>query len=1124
MHPAMHSAIDRLAARPRPGSSNFHVAFRALHIAICLLIAPQLCRAAIRVEAYRGEPFGVGRVTVDLSPGASAAPAGDDRFALVEDNDRVLYPVLENKSSRRFLRSLLGIETPLHATFIFMFRGDDPLNLVVYTPAPEKATARPADNAKEFNRLLDDWWKATEDRYQQVFRSAEYPVVVENYLTATWARRLNRDMPAPSRYLFQRIRLSEPWFSQLMANEEYQTQVERDLLLGRFSDADAATIPLPAPTAGEPAGEGAFSADGAPARQAKPAHAPAPPNELPAPASAVPASIEPLASHVPHECFYLRFGNFPNYLWFRDFMRHWQGDLGNMLVNQSVDHNNSERFQQQIAVGETKIARVMGPTVVHDVAIIGLDPYMRDGAAMGILFYANNNPLLKNNLSGQRQDAKNHHPDAVEETVRIANHDVSYFYTPDFRLRSYYAIDGDYHLVANSRRLIERFYQSGAGNNALAASAEFQDCRAAMPLTRDDTIFLFAPAAFFRNLASPHYRVELDRRLRSIGEMRSLSIARLAARAEGRNATTTDDLIAAELLPAGFANRADGSKLIEINTQAAASAGGQAETKQPSPSTVVQRTFARDSLRGEPGWMTPIADVPVDQITSAEARRLADFQRSLQGAVGQFAPICCALKRIDSPAQKGWDRITVDVRVAPYSQMPIARWPNMLGPAAPSRVAPIKGDVVSLEVVLDALGQPVHLFGGLRDFRTPLVVRQGEVAANAPTSEFIRGYIGGWPRPHLIDRFVRIPDGPLDADGITHTQGLFDLWLRRADDFFLFSFKRDVLMEVGPQLAIVQSQRPAQIRLAIDDLSNKQISTAVSGLGYMRARNTSASASRFMNSLTTQLHVPPQNARALAESLTNGRFTCPLGGDYKLISLPVAGEGAGEGQRKLWASTATSPQNRFLLTEIPADYQMPLMNWFRGLSADVARANDELNLHAALDMVHIKVGPPEDPEDAGGGLKLPGLGNLFSGFGAKKDENVKPASATGQSPPARSSSNTCTGTPYEVLSTDQWSTALAFSRQPNHYFFSAARFSFTSRMTFGSDPQSKISTIEFTSTSRQRSATNYAIHPISSHVRTNSVKRQPAPRSHRNKGFELHLGIPIAKRLRRSAKIGRLGR
>jgi hypothetical protein len=519
-----------------------------------------------------------------------------------------------------------------------------------------------------------------------------------------------------------------------------------------------------------------------------------------------------------------------------------------------------------------------------------------------------------------------------------------------------------------------------------------------MPLTRDDTIFLFAPAAFFQNLASPQYRVELDRRLASIGEMRSLTIARLAAKAEGQNANTIDDLIAAELLPAGFGRRADGSKLVQTGEN------------------------FRDSLRGDPGWMTPIPDVPVDRITQAEARRLANFERNMQGAVGGFAPVCAALKRIDSPSQKGWDRITADVRVAPYSQMPLAKWPNMLGQAATARVAPIKGDVASLEIVLDALGEPMHLFGGLRDFRSPLVVRQGEVAANSPVSEFVRGYIGGWPRPHLIDRFIRLPEsGQLDADNIGRTAGLFSLWFRRADDFFLLSFGRDVLMEVGPQLAIVEAKRPAQIRLFVDDLSNKHVETAVNGFGYMRARDTSASASRFMNSLTTQLHVPPQPARPLAESLVNGHFECPLGGKYVLVDplaqAPVSRDAqrsapaealpapkdqlASTSGRLLWTSTATPPANRFLLTEIPADYQMPLMNWFRGLTADAGRAGDELSLHAALEMTHIDVGPPEDPSGKSNGFSLPGISDLFSGFGAKKDENVKPASGTEPAPAAK---------------------------------------------------------------------------------------------------------------------------
>ncbi|MCC7085319.1 MAG: hypothetical protein IT427_09965 [Pirellulales bacterium] len=914
----------------------------------------------------------------------------------------MLYPVLKNSTARRILRSFLGIETPSRATFLFMFRGDEPLDLVVHTPTPQRLSVRPEDDAEEFNDLLNDWWEATSDRYAEVFRQASYPVVVENYLTATWARRLNREMPEPKRYLFQRFGIGAPWISQLMANEAYQTQVERELLAGPQNSNDTGVLPLPKnPALDEPASGEPTSAGGEPTPPQSPTTA-----ELPLPPVALPPNIEPLAAHVPAECFYMRFGNFTNYLWFRDFMRHWQGDLGNMLVVESVERNISERFQQQIAVGESKLARVMGPTVIKDVAIIGLDVYLRDGAAMGILFQANNNFLLGRNLGGQRQDAKSKHADAVEETVKIAGHDVSYIHTPDGHLRSYYVVDGDYHLVANSRKLVERFLQAGAGDRSLAATRDFQECRAAMPLSRDDTIFVFAPAAFLQNLASPHYRVELDRRLRSIGEMRAIKLARLAAAAEGQPANSIDDLIAAELLPPGFGQRFDGSKL----------------------EVVVNRY--RDSLRGEPGWMTPIPDMPVDRLTPAESRRLARFQQDLQSSVGSFAPICAALKRIESPTQKGWDRIAADVRVARYSQMPVAKWPAMLGEAQTTRVAPIAGDAISLEILLGALGEPFHLFGGIRDFRTPLVVRQGDVQPAGSITDSIRAYVGAWPKPDFITRFLGRPEGPLDADGIARTSGiggLFDLWFRRADDFFLFSFKRDVLLEVGGQLAIVEAEHPAQIRLHIDDLTNKQIATTVNGYGYKRARDTSASASRFMNSLTTQLHVPPQDARAIGEDLAGGKFKCPLGGQYVLLdpfsreakpsadateSLPPsdgvvasattgepASAGGSPGARQLWASTAPPTENRFLLTVIPADYQMPLMTWFRGLAVDVARRNDELWLNAELDMIHIEVGPPKDPEaPAAAGLQLPSLDNLFGGFGAKKDETEKTSSSTENTP------------------------------------------------------------------------------------------------------------------------------
>ncbi|MEX2317825.1 MAG: hypothetical protein WD669_11775 [Pirellulales bacterium] len=920
--------------------------------------------AAIRVEAYRGQPFGVGRVTIDLPQGAPSTPWSDDRFAIEGEQDRVLYPVIENAPVRRLLRRFLDIETPWRVTFFFMFRGDEPLSMTVHTPSPERFTIQPRDNPSKYRDLVDEWWDATTSRYQSVYRQAEYPVVVENFVTATWARRLAREMPEPGTFLLRNRETGGTWIAQLTAAEAYQTAVERDLLLGRFGVAQEANLPLPA-TDFRPANIKQRTAD-----------------ELPAPNRQPPAPIEPIAGRVPQECFYMRFGNFTNYLWFRDFMRKWQGDLGNMIILESVSHDNRERLQQQLALRESQIARVMGPTVINDVAVIGLDAYMRDGAAMGILFHAKNIGLLSRNITGGRSEALQKNSDATETKVDIAGHEVSYLSTPDGRLRSYYATDGDYLLVSRSRRLVERFYETAAGNGSLAATAQFQSTRTQMPLDREDTIFLYLSAEFFEHLASPPYRVELDRRLRSIGEMRSLQMARLAARTEGRDARTVDELVAADLLPAGFGQHPDGSQLQETD------AGW------------------RDSLRGMSGSLVPVADMQVDKITPAEAQRYAAFRRTIDGEVGRFAPVVAALKRQASPKGNEWDRITADVRLAPYSQTNLVQFANRLGPAPRLRVAPIGGDVASIELVLSGFGEPLHAFAGLRDFRTPFMVRQGEARPALDWSQFASGYLGVWPRLHLLDTFLGSPTSAFDRNGIARNNRLFDLWLRRADDFFLFAFQREVLMEVGPQLAMVEAERPAQVRLHVDDLSNKQIATTVSGFGYSRARAATASGSRFMNSLVAQLHVSPEEARKIGEQLVGGKFVSPLGGEYELVTPSLqAGESLPTpGERKLWASTATPTANRFLLTEIPADYRMPMLEWFRGLDFDLTRndAADALTAHAELDMVHQDVTPPaENGNGAGGasagGLNLGGLGDLLNGLSGKKEEAKPPADAK-QSP------------------------------------------------------------------------------------------------------------------------------
>ena len=98
------------------------------------------------------------------------------------------------------------------------------------------------------------------------------------------------------------------------------------------------------------------------------------------------------------------------------------------------------------------------------------------------------------------------------------------------------------------------------------------------------------------------------------------------------------------------------------------------------------------------------------------------------------------------------------------------------------------------------------------------------------------------------------------------------------------------------------------------------------------------------------LRLTPQRlaiCRALAERLGDGKFVCPLGGEYQLL--------APERDLETWASSALPPENRFLLREVPEDFQLPLLNWFRGLRGDLRLDNDSLGVHLEIDMTSAAV-------------------------------------------------------------------------------------------------------------------------------------------------------------------------
>jgi hypothetical protein len=861
-------------------------------------IAGQAGAARAAVEAFAGAPFGVGRVTMAVSSDGPVIPLEDERFTVAAADGRVLYPVVKEEPVRRLLRRILEIESPVSVTVYFLFRGDEPFDLQAYAPSGRTIRVVPQANPRAHRELLNQWWQQYSGRWASLRQDPQFPPVVENFLAVNLARRMGLRLPEPGSRWRDLLGGKATVWDELFATERRLLDVDRALLTDA-AGAAAAREPLPPPMPWydlEPAGEDLAGVD-----------------------------VEPMALHVPAEAFYVRFGAFANYLWMRDMNKKWQGDLGNMLLRRAIDRAGNKRIEQQLSLKESMLSRVVGPQVINDVAVIGLDPYVAQGGAVGILFHAKNSQLLALDLTKQRREALTNFPAAKESTVRIADRDVSLIATPGGEVRSYYVADGDFHLVTTSARLAQRFIQAGQGDQPLAASNGFLRARRQLGLERNDAIFAYISPEFIRQLTSPAVWIESQRRARAARAPKVLALARMQAAAEGLGGWTPAELVERGVLPEGWGARAEGGELVEL---------------EPGPEGS-DAAFS-DSLRGAPGYFLPVSEVEVAAVTAAEAAAYREFSNRFRQQVGQTPPIAVAIQRTPL-ADKSGETMSVDVLATPLKDVKLGRLPDMLGDPSPERLAPIEGDLIRVEAVVEALlpfanAEPHHLFLALRDHASPLVVERGQLAPGAAPAELVRAYWGAWPRPGVLQLFSggQLPEGPEPIAGPN------DSWQAKRDDFLLMSFKPEVVNEVLPRLEIAPADPPAQAWIEVADLTGTELSGAVNALGYARARETTVAACRLMNTLANQLHLPREACRAEAERLMDGAFVCPLGGEYVLADVPNG--------LPMWTSTALTPNNRFLLTAPPDDFQLTLLTWFKGLRGHGRLDGEAITLHVEVDM------------------------------------------------------------------------------------------------------------------------------------------------------------------------------
>ncbi len=847
-----------------------------------------------RIDVLQGNPFGVGMITFRLPPDAgninSSLILQSGAVRLTEANNRVFYQVVGQQAAARFLQNVAGgNDEPtdkMHAIW-FLFKGNQPLDLTLHGNGETRIQVEP-DIARpnKFRRRMDQWWREYNRAALNQSEEADYPNLIECYLTTMLGIRLGfpitpepKDRRDPLRKTFD-----------LMFNvEQLRSDMIRDAMLGQV-DLGPRTRVVPPSIFWEEA-ETLERDDRTP--------------------------VEEIAHYVPDDCFYLRFGTWKNQLWLKRLLEEYGGDLGRMFSLRGYESRIDARFLDQLALESSELDEMFGASVIKDVAVIGMDTYFDDGPAVGVLLHAKGTNSLKRRIAGRRKNFASSRPQVTIEETEISGEVVSFLSTPNNLHRSFHVVKDDFHLITNSRRIAERFIEAAEGKRSLAQLQEFRFARTEMPLEQDHTIFVYLSTPFFQHLLHPTYQIELRRRNQSIADMQLLQMASLAAAAEGNNVENPGFLAQSGFLPNHFG-----------------------EVEQFSRYELVNGVWT-DSVRGARGFFLPIPDANVDAVTDFEYRWFTERASYFTENVSNLDPMFIGIKRFDHEGKL--ERVVVDARVAPFGKEKYGWLSKLLGPPINEEIIASPNDIIRFQMsmgqgFLNPQVEQYQLFAAVQDHLDPdLDLRPKSFLDAYQTFRETPGYIGAWPAPGMLDWMPQLGGTP-DANGYTYSR-LLKLWRLEWDDFALLSFDPARLEELKPHLSIQPAERPCHVRITVGDLAKSKLRRWANTLNYRRSWQTSLANVRMLNTLSSQFHLMPEQAIEVAEQMLDVKLVCSLGGEYALCETKAG--------RKVWCSTEWP---NFLNPELPADYVAPVMGWFHGLQVEVTQGETQFAVHGYFDI------------------------------------------------------------------------------------------------------------------------------------------------------------------------------
>lgn len=298
--------------------------------------------------------------------------------------------------------------------------------------------------------------------------------------------------------------------------------------------------------------------------------------------------LDPLANKLPADQHAVFFPSFQAALDVSDETKQHDTPVLRLAQPRSEDAGVVERYQRQLGLPLSTLARLLGPELVKSVALTGSDPSFPLGTDVAVLLETPQPAMLEKLLLGRIVMAAANVKDARGAVGRIARLDYHGFASPDRVLSSYVAqLDGAV-VVTNSKYQLRQLAAVRDGKaKSLAELPEYAFFRIRYPRgDAEESALIFLSDATIRRWCGPKWRIADSRRTCARAVLAELQASQLRA------------LVRHKVEPG------------PIHTDLPILGGG---TIRLEPEGVVS------SVYGTLNFMTPIAEMPLDEVTKTEA-------------------------------------------------------------------------------------------------------------------------------------------------------------------------------------------------------------------------------------------------------------------------------------------------------------------------------------------------------------------------------------------------------------------------------------------------------------------------------------------------------------------------